>query len=179
MFSKLISGLLVCAFVTGCATTNNSSVDAKRRIKFTQQGNDVAVTVDNDILFGLADASLTKESGPVLDVLVSDSLSRTKKNLSIEGHTDSRGTEALNKNLSKQRAEAVKTALVARGILSARIATEGYGPTRPVVQNAKSEDEHQKNRRAVILIKDERVENVRSSKLEEGFDYFIKSLGLK
>lgn len=177
MLSKLVTVALAMVLVSGCATTGQT--DARKRITYKQDGNDVIVTVDNKILFDLSDASLRKDANPVLDVLVSDSLSRTKKDLLIEGHTDIRGTEAYNDNLSRQRAESVKTALVARGILSSRVRTEGKGSRNPVIQNAKTEDEYEQNRRAVIRIKDERVENVRSSKLEEGFNSFVNSLGLK
>lgn len=177
MLKKLAAVILAMFFISGCATTGTT--DARKRITYRQDGNDVIVTVDNKILFDLSNAELRKEAGAVLDVLVSDSLSRTTKNLHIEGHTDIRGTEANNMKLSKQRAETVKTALVARGIISSRITTEGLGSKQPVIKNAKTEDEHEQNRRAVIRIKNERVENVRSSKLEEGFNSLMESLGIK
>jgi outer membrane protein OmpA-like peptidoglycan-associated protein len=56
--------------------------------------------------------------------------------VTIEGHTDSTGGDAHNLDLSRRRADAMKTALVSRyGIPSARLQTAGYGRTRPVDTN--------------------------------------------
>lgn len=176
MFSKLIMSIIVISFVGGCATTN---VDARKRITFKQDGNDVIVTVDNKILFDVADANLREDAKPVLDLLVKESLSRSKKDFQIEGHTDIRGAEQSNIKLSKARAESVKRAIVERGVLSSRIDTVGYASKFPVIANASSESDHEQNRRAVIRIKNERVENVRTSSFELGFDSMISSLGLK
>jgi len=54
----------------------------------------------------------------------------------ISGHTDSTGTVEKNLQLSKDRAEAVKTYLTGRGIASERIETRGAGPNEPVADNA-------------------------------------------
>lgn len=56
--------------------------------------------------------------------------------LVIEGHTDSTGRPALNLELSRRRAEAVKQALVSEhGIAAERLATAGHGPDRPIAPN--------------------------------------------
>ena len=49
-----------------------------------------------------------------------------------EGHTDTRGSEVYNQQLSQRRAEAVKQALVQRGVDPTRIQAIGYGETQPV-----------------------------------------------
>jgi len=81
--------------------------------------------------------------------------------------------------LSTQRAESVKVALVARGIVSTRIKAEGFGAGQPIVVNAISESDHQRNRRAALLIKNEKVENIRTTSFDEGISSLIKTLGLK
>jgi OmpA-OmpF porin, OOP family len=69
----------------------------------------------------------------------------------IIGHTDSDGEDAANLELSKRRAEAVKTALSTEfGIDAARMQTDGMGETKPVADNAKSEGKAQ-NRRVEFI----------------------------
>lgn len=69
----------------------------------------------------------------------------------LEGHADDQGVEEYNKALSKRRAEAVKLYLVKHGIASSRIAVEGFGQSRPLVQGT-SEDARAKNRRVEMRI---------------------------
>jgi OOP family OmpA-OmpF porin len=55
--------------------------------------------------------------------------------ISIEGHTDNVGTEAMNMRLSTKRAEAVRAYLVQKGVAPDRLESVGYGPTRPIASN--------------------------------------------
>jgi OOP family OmpA-OmpF porin len=74
------------------------------------------------------------------------------KDVSLEGHTDSEGSDAYNDDLSKRRAESVKNVLTETfGVDAARIATEGYGEARPVATNETPEG-RQQNRRVVANI---------------------------
>lgn len=70
--------------------------------------------------------------------------------ITIEGFTDSTGSEDANRRLSEQRAQAVKRALVARGIEAYRIDARGYGPAFPVASNDTSTG-RQLNRRVEVL----------------------------
>jgi outer membrane protein OmpA-like peptidoglycan-associated protein len=53
----------------------------------------------------------------------------------VLGHTDSTGSDAVNKALSEKRAQAVAAMLRSRGVSAARIATRGYGATQPIGDN--------------------------------------------
>jgi outer membrane protein OmpA-like peptidoglycan-associated protein len=64
----------------------------------------------------------------------------------IQGHTDNRGSRALNTKLSQARAEAVKAWLVSKGIAANRIQTHGFGPDKPIASNDTAEG-RQQNRR--------------------------------
>jgi OOP family OmpA-OmpF porin len=72
--------------------------------------------------------------------------------VTIEGHTDSTGSAEKNKELSQQRAQAVKTYLVANKTLPEyRIRAAGYGPDRPLAPNTTAEG-RAINRRIDVLI---------------------------
>jgi len=72
--------------------------------------------------------------------------------VSIEGHTDSRGSEKYNQSLSEKRAASVKQYLLGHGIpTGAKITTAGFGESRPVADNA-TEKGRFENRRVEILI---------------------------
>ena len=75
----------------------------------------------------------------------------------IEAHTDTRGSEKYNKNLSQKRAKEVKSFLVQQGIEAERITAIGYGSSRPLIDCSEemdecSEETHQKNRRTEIIL---------------------------
>ena len=69
----------------------------------------------------------------------------------VEGHTDSRGSNEYNMELSIRRANAVKNLLLQRGVADSRIEVVGFGETMPVATND-TEAGRQKNRRVEIKI---------------------------
>ncbi|KFN42625.1 OmpA family protein [Arenimonas oryziterrae] len=69
----------------------------------------------------------------------------------IEGHTDSQGSDAANLSLSRQRAEAVRQALISHGVAGSRIRATGRGETIPVADNG-SEPGRARNRRVEIFV---------------------------
>ena len=71
--------------------------------------------------------------------------------LRIEGHTDDKGSESFNRDLSQARAEAVRDFLVGRGIDAGRLEAKGYGEARPIATNG-TEAGREKNRRVEFTI---------------------------
>ena len=87
----------------------------------------------------------------IIDELAEQMATRPKLKIEIQGHTDNIGKIEINQTLSEQRANAVKDALVQRGIESSRIRTRGFGMTMPVVPND-TEENRAKNRRTQFVI---------------------------
>jgi outer membrane protein OmpA-like peptidoglycan-associated protein len=72
--------------------------------------------------------------------------------IDVDGHTDSQGTEEKNQTLSENRAAAVKTYLVSKGISEDRLKSTGYGSTKPVADN-KTAAGRAKNRRTELGVR--------------------------
>jgi outer membrane protein OmpA-like peptidoglycan-associated protein len=70
----------------------------------------------------------------------------------VEGHTDSTGSESYNRQLSRERAVAVRDALVDKGVPADWISARGLGESYPVTSND-TEAGRQQNRRVEIIVK--------------------------
>jgi outer membrane protein OmpA-like peptidoglycan-associated protein len=98
------------------------------------------------IEFDLGQATIRIGSRPTLDDAASVLTEYSALRIAITGHTDNVGDRTKNLDLSKARAEAVKTYLVGKGIDASRIETHGAGPDEPIADN-KLATGRQKNRR--------------------------------
>jgi OmpA-OmpF porin, OOP family len=103
------------------------------------------------ILFATAKTDIEPESAAVLDEVTALLKKDSELKVRIEGHTDNVGAKPANLTLSRGRAAAVKAALVSRGIPADRLASEGFGDTKPVADN--STEEGRKQNRRVELVK--------------------------
>ena len=108
--------------------------------------------VINDLLFVTGGAKLEVESERRLEPLLRYLQGNPKREVIIEGHTDSIGHADENKHLSQQRANAVKDFLTTRGINANRIETRGFGEEVPVASNTTNAG-RRLNRRVEIVIK--------------------------
>lgn len=139
--------LLVIGLLTaGCA---------KEEVKIEEPAKGTTITLE-DINFEFGKAELMpgawKTIGPLVELLDNN----PKRNILIEGFTDSVGSDQYNLKLSLQRANAVRDAITSKGISAERIATKGYGQQFPVESNATPAG-RQKNRRVEIIILNEGV----------------------
>ena len=107
-----------------------------------------------DVLFDTAQATLKAGADRTLDRLSSFMMEYPDRQVAIEGHTDSRGSDDYNRDLSKRRADAVRDALVDRGVQSQRIRSVGLGEAYPIAGNDTAGG-MQQNRRVEIVISDE------------------------
>jgi outer membrane protein OmpA-like peptidoglycan-associated protein len=102
------------------------------------------------ILFDLNSANIRTESKPVLEEVLGLLKGEPSWKLTVEGHTDSTGSSDFNQKLSLQRADAVKTWLLAAGIEAGLLQTKGFGSAKPVADNA-SEMGRAQNRRVELV----------------------------
>jgi len=121
---------------------------AALKAKKTDRG--IVMTL-GDILFVTAKADLMPGAQRTIDQLAAFLNKYQTRKLVVEGHTDSRGSEAYNMTLSQHRADSVRSALVARGISPERITTKAMGELYPIASNATPAG-RQQNRRVEILI---------------------------
>ncbi|MEO0296809.1 MAG: OmpA family protein, partial [candidate division WOR-3 bacterium] len=106
-----------------------------------------------NIYFDFNKATIRPESYPILDSISIMLKDNPTIIVEIGGHTDERGSNAYNKKLSQGRADAVRIYFIDKhGIDPSRLIAIGYGEDRPVIRNAKTEDEHQMNRRVEFKI---------------------------
>lgn len=105
--------------------------------------------------FATGKSTILQQSYPILDEVIRLlKVNPDIKLLSIEGHTDNRGSDELNEKLSADRAKAVLDYLVSKGgIEASRLASAGFGPQRPIADNA-TNDGRQRNRRVEFIIKE-------------------------
>jgi outer membrane protein OmpA-like peptidoglycan-associated protein len=116
-----------------------------------QQTDRGLVLTIGDVLFDAGKATVGPGAQRSIDKLAEFLKTYPKRNVLIEGHSDSFGNEDFNLKLSQQRADAVRDLLVARGIASQRIRTKGYGAKFPLVDNDTPVG-RQQNRRVEVLV---------------------------
>jgi OmpA-OmpF porin, OOP family len=104
-----------------------------------------------DVLFAFDKADLNASAQNSMDKIAAFLQEKQNRNLLVEGHTDSVGSDEYNKVLSEQRAASVKSALVKRGIASERIVIIGYGKKYPIASNDTAAG-RQQNRRVEAII---------------------------
>jgi OmpA-OmpF porin, OOP family len=102
--------------------------------------------------FDFNKATLKPEGKKILDGAVKTMKDNPTMKVTIEGHTDSVGSDSYNQKLSERRAESAKDYLVSGGISAGRISTVGYGETKPVASNA-TEEGRAENRRVDLMPK--------------------------
>lgn len=106
---------------------------------------------EEELRFGIGKADLPEGERPSLDWIAELLAKHPKLTARIEGHTDSKGREETNLELSQQRADAVKQALVERGARAEQVVTEGIGAARPIAENGTSAG-RRANRRVEIYV---------------------------
>ncbi len=139
---------------TGGLIGNYYDKQAKELAKIadvTKTENGIEVTLKNDILFTTGSAELSAEAKKTLTDLNKVLKKYPENIIVVQGHTDSTGSAAFNKQLSKERAQAVYNYLTGTGLKTSKISYIGYGSTQPLVDNKTAANRAQ-NRRVELQI---------------------------
>lgn len=113
--------------------------------------NQLKVDIPSDVSFDVGRYDIKPNMRPVLDRLAATLNQHPVTTVSIIGHTDSTGSDAINNPLSVNRAAATRDYLVMRGVSAQRIAVDGRGSYQPVADNATAAGRAM-NRRVEIFI---------------------------
>ena len=126
--------------------------DAPTRARVDELSRTIVIT--EKVFFETGRARIEAKSDALLDEIARLLVSRTDlRKVRVSGYTDSLGSDRSNLRLSRDRAVAVRAALVARGVAAERIEAQGYGEANPVASNATAEGREQ-NRRVEFHILD-------------------------
>ncbi|MFN4233941.1 MAG: OmpA family protein [Bacteroidia bacterium] len=109
------------------------------------------ITIPN-IYYDFDKYELKEESKKELDKLVNILQETPQVEIVINSHTDEQGTDEYNLKLSEKRSQSVVNYLIQKGIDAKRLQAKGYGESQPLIKNAKTEEEHAKNRRTTFQV---------------------------
>jgi len=123
---------------------------AELQAKQTERG---MVLTLGDVLFDTGASTLKPGAGAVLDRVAGFLKENEGTKVLIEGHTDSRGSDQYNEQLSQRRAQAVADGLTFRGIDRGRVEAVGRGEALPVASNDTAAGQQQ-NRRVELVFSD-------------------------
>jgi outer membrane protein OmpA-like peptidoglycan-associated protein len=119
--------------------------------KVERVGEGIVVEFSSNVLFGFDKSALSADAKTNLDKLVKVLNTYPDTDIEVQGHTDSKGSESYNMNLSIERASEVSNYLRVNGIVTSRISIKGFGETVPKYTNDTDSGRSQ-NRRVEFLI---------------------------
>ncbi|MGD9278786.1 MAG: OmpA family protein [Desulfobacterales bacterium] len=141
-----VSGYQIGAYMDKQEQELRAAMAASEAASIERTQNVLTATFRSEFLFDF-DSSTLKPGAYTEIARVANVLNKyPQTTIRVEGHTDSKGSEAYNQTLSEKRSLAVKIALTQRGVDPTRIQTVGFGESQPVSSNDAM------NRRVVIVI---------------------------
>ena len=105
-----------------------------------------------NIYYDLDKYNIRPDAADELDKLVTILKDNPTLKIELSSHTDVRAPDKYNMTLSQNRAKSAVEYIASKGIDASRLTAKGYGETQLIVKNAKTEEEHQRNRRTEFRI---------------------------
>lgn len=164
--NKVLKGLLVAVPVltlAACSSNNeteagDANANANQAVVADQGLSDAeqlrqqleALRQQNTIYFDFDKSDIRSEFASVLDAHAAFLRARTTISVTIEGHTDARGTPEYNIALGERRGQSVQKYLENLGVAAGQMSVVSYGEEKPV-DAGNTEESFAKNRRAVLV----------------------------
>jgi peptidoglycan-associated lipoprotein len=159
MTIKLI-GALACVVLlaAGCSNTDADSAASGAGAASTSSGprpgsqEDLVANIGDRVFFDTDRSNIRADQRTVLERQSGWMGRYPTVQVTVEGHTDERGTREYNLALGQRRANAARDVLVAGGVASTRVQTISYGKDRPAALGS-TPDAWEQNRRAVTVVR--------------------------
>ncbi len=128
-----------------------------RRVEVTAS----AIVITEKIMFEVDKAVIQPQSFDLMNEITAVMKDNPRiKKISIEGHTDSDGSNRYNKKLSNKRAAAVVAYLEEHGIDASRLTSVGHGEENPLVENDTAGGKEKNRRVEFIIVEQDEMKNV-------------------
>ena len=124
---------------------------ANTGVEVERKGNQIKLTMPENVTFATGSYALSPRAQSSLSEAAKTLATYVDTNISIIGHTDSTGNDAINNPLSRNRAQSVADYLNRQGVAANRMSVSGQGSRQPIASNNTDEGRAQ-NRRVEILI---------------------------
>ena len=132
---------------------------AGTQVQVQRQGNQIKLVMPENVTFATGSAVLSDNAQFALNTAAQTLVQYPDTTLTINGHTDNTGSDAVNNPLSQRRAQTVAYYLQSRGVAASRLAVYGYGSHMPATSNATAEGRAQNRRVEILINPDQRAVN--------------------
>jgi peptidoglycan-associated lipoprotein len=156
---KLLAAVAALALLAACESSSNENAatgagGAGGAGAGPRPGSqeDLVASVGDRVFFDFDSSAIRSDQRPTLERQAGWLKQYAQNQVTVEGHTDERGTREYNLALGQRRANAARDVLVANGIAGARIQTISYGKERPAALGS-DEAAWAQNRRAVTVVR--------------------------
>lgn len=132
---------------------------ARKALQVEETATSLTMKLEGDVLFDFDKATVMPAAEKLLETVATVLGEFPEGKVTVEGYTDSKGSEKVNLDMSQRRADAVKSWLVKKkSIPEKMITTQGFGETNPVAPNTNPDgsdnpEGRQQNRRVQITVK--------------------------
>jgi peptidoglycan-associated lipoprotein len=158
MTSKTLIGAFAALALLAACESNKEEAAATGAGAATSAGprpgsqEDLIANIGDRVFFDFDSSAITADARPILQRQAGWLQQYPQNQVTVEGHTDERGTREYNLALGQRRANAARDVLVANGVAGARIQTISYGKERPAALGS-DEAAWAQNRRAVTVVR--------------------------
>jgi outer membrane protein OmpA-like peptidoglycan-associated protein len=134
--------------------------EARKQLRLEESAESVTIRLEGDVLFDTGKARLRPEAQAALEKVAIVLAQFPGASVEINGHTDSKGGQEMNLNLSEKRAVAVSEFLKKRSELAGiNFTTNGFGESKPIAPNDTPEGRQQNRRVEIVVEKEKAVES--------------------